>query len=221
MFHSFQCFLVFCIILLPGLKYIKLPAGIVGWNNKMKFSMKGFTKLTTLLQYLTLQQATFLNPDLAKPRVMYVWVPTCSSCQRPCMQAWFTYQRACVPVWFRCQRDCVPTCQKCANLSFLRAIVSINVPTAIRHANFSTWPINLPKGKPIFQIFVLQKAKENFYTLLSYKKLYIKLDITVIHTICLCIVHKNCIILYFYASCYLKKKCVEFLFFIIFYLFAL
>ena len=129
-----------------------------------------------------------------------------SECQRACMRAWFTYQRACVPVWFRCQRDCVPTCQKCANLSFLRANVSINVPTAIRHANFSTWPINLPKGKPIFQTFVLQKAKENFYTLLSYKKLYIKLDITVLPTICLCIVHKHCIILYFYASCYLKKK---------------
>ena len=38
--------------------------------------------------------------------------------------------------------------------------------------------------------------------------------------ICICIVHKNCIICHFYPSRHNKEKCVEFSFFIIFFLFC-
>ena len=79
---------------------------------------------------------------------------------------------------------------------------------------------NVRKGGPIFQTFLLQKAKGNFYTLLLYKKFYIVPDIIIIPIICICIVHTNCIILYFYTSCYIKEKCVEFFFFIIFFFFC-
>ena len=48
----------------------------------------------------------------------------------------------------------------------------------------------MPKGWPIFQIFLLRNAKGNFYTLLLYKKFYILL-IVVIHVICICIANKN------------------------------
>ena len=100
-----------------------------------------------------------------------------------------------------CHMCCVPTWQKRANFSFLRA--------------------NVPYGVPMFQTFFLRNAKGNFYTLLLYKKFYITLDIIVMHIVCICIVHKNCIILHFYNSCHIKEKCVEFFFFIIFFFFAL
>ena len=32
--------------------------------------------------------------------------------------------------------------------------------------------------------------------------------------ICICILHKNCIIYHFYTSCHIKEKCAEFLFFL-------
>ena len=78
----------------------------------------------------------------------------------------------------------VPACQKHANFSLLHANMPINVPTcyttsqcfnlacqrAKRLANFSVWCANVPKGMPVFQIFPLQNAKENFCTLSLYKK---------------------------------------------------
>ena len=101
----------------------------------------------------------------------------------------------------------VPTWQKRANFSFLCANVPINVPLfqlgvprIKRRANFSIWRASLPKGVPIFQTFLLQNTKENFDTLLLHKKFYIILGKIVIHIICICIVHKNCIILHFYTS---------------------
>ena len=133
------------------------------------------------------------------------------------MPAWFTCQLACVPAWFIYLRICVPKFQKRANFSFLRANVLI-YQTACQ---FSIWRANVPKGVQIFQTFILQNAKRNFYTLLLYKKFYIILDIIVISIICICIVHKNYIILHFYTSCHIKEKCVEFLFFITFFSFAL
>ena len=134
------------------------------------------------------------------------------------MPAWFTCQLACVPAWFMCLRVCVPKFQKRANFSFLRA----NVLTYQTACQFSIWCANVPKGVQIFQTFILQSAKGNFYTLLLYKKFYIILDIIVINIICICIVHKNCIILHFYTSCHIKEKCVEFILFIItFFSFAL
>ena len=123
--------------------------------------------------------------------------PAWSTCQRACVPARFTYQRACVPkacqvLILTCQSaKNVPTCHKacqCFNLS---------CQCAKRRANFSTWRTNVPKSVPIFQTFLLRNAKGNFYTLLLYKKFYIILDIILIHIMCVCIVHINCIILYF------------------------
>ena len=132
-----------------------------------------------------------------------------------------------VPAWFTCQRA---TSQKRANLSFLRANVSINLSryhTACQcfnlagqrakwRANFSTWHANVLKGVPIFQAFLLRNAKWNFYTLLLYRKCYILHNI-----ICICVVNKNCIILHLHTSCHIKEKCVDFFFFIIFFSFLL
>ena len=58
----------------------------------------------------------------------------------------------------------------------------------------------------IFQTFLLRNGKGNPYTLLLYKKLYIILDIIVIHIICICIIDKNCIILHFYTSYHIKEN---------------
>ena len=90
----------------------------------------------------------------------------------------------------------------------------------MRRANVSTWRANKPNGVPIFQTFLLRNTKGNFYTLLLHKKFYIILDIIAIHIICICIVHKNCIILHFYTSCRIREKCVEFFFFHYFFLFC-
>ena len=122
----------------------------------------------------------------------------------------------------------VPTWQKRVNFSFLCANVPINVPMfqlgvphIKRRANFSIWRASLPKGVPIFQTFLLQNTKENFDTLLLHKKFYIILGIIVIHIICICIVHKNCIILHFYTSWHIKEECGIFWLFFSFFLFAL
>ena len=123
------------------------------------------------------------------------------------------------PAWRTCQKRAkfsfyVPTCQKvcyCFNLTCQHAKW---------RANFSTWHAIVPEGVPFFQTVFLGNAKENFYTLSLYKKLYILVDTIVIHIICICIINKNCIILYFYTSCHTKEKCVEFFFFIMFFLFC-
>ena len=118
---------------------------------------------------------------------------------RACVPTWSTCQRTCVPAWFTCQRAksvsnsyfYLSTCHKagqCFNLACQRAK---------RCATFSTWRANVPKSVPVFQTFLLRNAKGNFYTLLLYKKFYIILDIILIHIMCVCIVHINCIILYF------------------------
>ena len=135
--------------------------------------------------------------------------------------------RGCVPTCLRASIVYVPTClrHKRPNFSILCASVLINVLTchnvcqcfklkrqcAKRHANFPTWCAKMSKGVRIFQTFLLQNAKGNFYTLLLYKKFYIMFDIIVIH-VCICILHKNCIILYFYTSCHIKKSVWNFFF---------
>ena len=77
-------------------------------------------------------------------------------------------------------------CQKRANV---RASLPNDVPTCQRTLN----------------------AKWNFYNLFLNKKSCIILDIILIH-MCVCIAHKNCIILHFCTSCHLKETCVEFCF---------
>ena len=129
-----------------------------------------------------------------------------------------------MPSWSTCPRAImsinVPTCQRCANYSTWRA----NVPIACQflnlgcqrakwRGNFLFRRDNVLKYVLDFQTFLLRNAKGNFYTLLLYKKFYIILDIKVIHMICIRIVRKSCIMLHFYSSCHIKEKCAEFLFF--------
>ena len=56
-------------------------------------------------------------------------------------------------------------------------------PRATWHANFSFWHADLPKGMPNFQTYLLQNAKGNFYTLLLYKKFYVKLNLIVYYVL--------------------------------------
>ena len=110
----------------------------------------------------------------------------------------------------------VTTCQVRSNFSFLRTNVT-NVPSAIRHANVSTWRANVPilelgvptcqKAYQFFKRF-LRNAKGNFYALLLYKK-FIILDVILIRIMCMCIVHKNCTILHFYTFHAILKKIVR------------
>ena len=126
-------------------------------------------------------------------------VPSVLACQRGLRANLLACQRGLrvnVPAYQRAKGEptshfYVPTCQKtyqCFNLACQHAK---------RCANFSTWRAIVPKSVPIFQTFLLRNAKGNFYTLLSYKKFYIILNITLIHIMCICIVQISCIILYF------------------------
>ena len=116
---------------------------------------------------------------------------------------WYTFEHACVAAWYTCQRVCVPTCQKRANFSFLHANVPYGVPL---------FYLDVPTCQMVCQFF--KHFCDQVLRMLSYKRLYILLDILVIHIICIFIVNKNCIILYLYtSSCNIKEKCVEFFFF--------
>ena len=124
-----------------------------------------------------------------------------------------TCLRASVVYGPMCRRANLPKACQLLIFTCLRVIRCVIVLSW--RANFSTWFSNIPKGVPIFQLLVVPNAKENFYTLLSYKKLYILLDIRVIHIyvyiyiykyIYVCIVNKNCIIHYFYIHVILKKS---------------
>ena len=68
-----------------------------------------------------------------------------------------------------------------------------------RCVNVSTCCTNVPKSMPIFQTFLLQNTKGNFYSLLLYNKFYIILDIILVNIVRICIVHKNCVALYYYT----------------------
>ena len=117
--------------------------------------------------------------------------------------------RACVPAWSLCQRACVPawlTCQRAKSV----LTSHFYAPTCHFACHVLSWRANVPNGVPIFQTFLLRSAKENFYTLLLHKKFYILLDILIIHIICICIINRNCIILYFYTKCHIKEKCLDF-----------
>ena len=83
-----------------------------------------------------------------------------------------------MPAWFTCQSACVP---KACHLLILLVNVPINVPTCHTAYHVSTWRVNVPKGVPIFQIFLSRNASGNFYTSLLYKKFYILLDIINVH----------------------------------------
>ena len=100
----------------------------------------------------------------------YFYVPTCLRANEP---------KACQLLIFTCQR----VIQR-AIVLFQRANVPNGVPI---------FQLDVPTCQ-FFQTFLLRSAKGNFYTLLLHKKLYILLDIIVIHII-KCIVNKNCIIL--------------------------
>ena len=124
-----------------------------------------------------------------------------------CVPRWSTCQRACVPAWLTYQRASVAKFQKRAKFSFFTC------HCVIRRAIVLSRCANVPNGVLTFQTFLSRIAKENFYTILLHKEFYISLDIIVIHIICICIINKNCLILYFYTSCHIKEKFVEFFLF--------
>ena len=131
--------------------------------------------------------------ELAKSRAMPPCVPAWSMCH--------VYAPTCLPAWFMCQRDksvstshfYVPTCHTACHFFIL----------ACQRAN---------KGAKFFKHFCYQVLRK--ISILYY---YIKnstfYSISVIHIICICIVNKNCIIIYLYTACHIKEKCMEFFFF--------
>ena len=113
---------------------------------------------------------------------------------------------------------------RCLRASVLKACQLLNSKCqrankhAIRRASFSTWRIKVPNGVPkdvpIFRTLLLRNAKGNFYTLLLYKKFYIRLWYHSYTNHMYIIVRKSCIILHFCASMsYWWKVCGFFLFF--------
>ena len=129
--------------------------------------------------------------------------------------------RACVSTCLCVSVVYVATCHRRANFSFLRASVTKNVLRPYGALMFQLgaqlcW-------KPChFSNFSLTKCEGKFvYFIILYKKFYILLDSIIIHIICIYIVHKNCMILHFYTSFYIKQKFVEFFFSIIFFVFAI
>ena len=137
---------------------------------------------------------------------------------------------------------CMPVCHRglCANMLAWQCCLHANVVScqsdlpanvakscqtlificqrAILHANVSTWCANVPKGRPIFQTFLLENAKGNFYTLLLHKNFYILLDSIIHHhTICICIIHENLLFLISILHVILKKSVGNFSFLLFFF----
>ena len=117
------------------------------------------------------------------------------------------------------KRANVPMCQTCANYSTWR----INIPKvcqfsnltcerAKRRANFSFWHANLPNSVPVFLYSFYEILREISILYYYIKKSYIILDIIIIHMICVCIVHKKCIILHSILQVILKKGVRHFCF---------
>ena len=83
----------------------------------------------------------------------------------------------------------------------------------MRCVSDSTWRANMTEGVQIFQAILLRNAEGNFYTLLLYESI---LHYTWYHSytyhMCICMVHKNCIILHSYISSHIKEKWGIFLF---------
>ena len=129
-----------------------------------------------------------------------------------------------MPPWFTCQGPCLSTCQKHANFSFLRTNVLILMPTCHKLCQCFLWSANVLNGLSIFQLDVpacqnpCQYFKNSSYKMLReisilyyyIKKFCIVLGITVILIICICIVHKNYIILHLYISGHIKERSVKF-----------
>ena len=95
-------------------------------------------------------------------------------------------------LFFTCQRA-----KKRANVPYGLPMFQLGMPTCQTACQFFNLACQRPKSVPIFQTFLLRNAKGNSYTLLLYERFYIILDIILIHIMCVCIVHINCIILYF------------------------
>ena len=120
-----------------------------------------------------------------------------------------------LPICLRTGVVYVPTCKNRANFSFLRANVPINMPTCHTACQCFKLACHRVKRRTKFSNIPLTKCYGKFLYFIIKKKFYIILDIIVIHIMRIwCIVHKNCIRLYFYTSCHIMEKCVELFFFI-------
>ena len=129
---------------------------------------------------------------------------------------------------------CLPACQPglFANVVYaptcLLASV-VYVPAWKKRVNFLFLHSNVSYRLPFFFFFILACQRVNngakFFKHFCHQVLrkisilyyYIKnstfYSISVIHIICICIVNKNCIIIYLYTTCRIKEKCLEFFFF--------
>ena len=114
--------------------------------------------------------------EFAKSRVTRACIQTCSTCQRTSLSAWLTCQRACVSA----SRFYVPKCQTACQF------FNLGCQRARRRADFLNIPLNETREISILHYYI--------------KKFYIILDI-----ICICIVHRNCIILISILRSYQRK----------------
>ena len=118
---------------------------------------------------------------------------------------------------------CLPTHQKSANFSFLCANEPIKVPTC--HTPCQCFKLACQRVKKCinFSNTPLTKCWRKFLYLIIKKKFnYTWYYIYTYHIHIWCIVHKNCIWLYFYTSCHIKQKCVwSFSFLLFFFLCSL
>ena len=164
-----------------------IPGGqiLLYFTSYRNFYLTSFFKLNLILWYSwwwVVFSGFALLFEFAKSPAMHVcvptcWLPRCANVFGPSV----AYQRA---ESMSTSHFYVPTCKKSCR-------------RALRRSNISTWHANVPKSVLVFQTFLLRNAKGNFYNLLLYKKFYIILDIILINIMCKCIVHINCIILYF------------------------
>ena len=128
----------------------------------------------------------------------------------PCLPAWSMCQCSCLPAFLRDIVLYVTTCQVRSNFSFLRTNVT-NLPSAIRHANVSTWRANVPilelgvptcmKAYQFFQHVSYEMLKE--ISMLYY---YIKNSLyltSYLYVSCVCV---SCIkiVLYFISTLFMS-----------------
>ena len=108
--------------------------------------------------------------------------------------------KACQLLIFTCQRA-----NKRFNVPYGVPVFQLGLPMCQTACQFFNLGCQRAKRRASFSNIALTKYLGKF--------LYFILDIIVIHIICTCIIHKNCIILHFYISCQIKKKaCGIFLF---------
>ena len=140
----------------------------------------------------------------------------------PCVAAYQRGLRANELAFQRCLR---------ANVLYVRGSLHTNVSAGkcaksvpISHFYLSTYQcamgvlifkLSMPTCKKACNSFkhsYYKMVRKNSINNLLYKKFHLILNIIVMHMVCTCVLHKNCIILHFYTSHYIIEKSVKFIF---------